>query len=32
MTLTFDMEPVESELRKLKLLTTIGGGKIPANE
>jgi len=26
------MEPVESELRKLKLLTTIGGGKIPANE
>jgi hypothetical protein len=31
MTLTFDMKPVESELRKLKLLTTIGG-KIPANE
>jgi DNA-binding MltR family transcriptional regulator len=29
MTLTFDMEPVESEVRKLKLLTTIGGGKIP---
>jgi DNA-binding MltR family transcriptional regulator len=29
MTLTFDIEPVESEVRKLKLLTTIGGGKIP---
>jgi hypothetical protein len=29
MTLTFDLEPVESEVRKLKLLTSMGGGKIP---
>ena len=29
MPLTFDLNPVESEIRKLKLLTSIGGGKIP---
>lgn len=29
MPLSFDLEPVESEIRKLKLLTSIGGGKIP---
>jgi DNA-binding MltR family transcriptional regulator len=29
MTLTFDMQPVESEVRKLRLLTSMGGGKIP---
>ena len=29
MPLSFDLRPVESEIRKLKLLTSIGGGKIP---
>jgi len=29
MSLSFDLEPIVSELRKLKLLTSIGGGKIP---
>ncbi len=29
MPLSFELQQVESEVRKLKLLTTIGGGKIP---
>jgi hypothetical protein len=29
MPLSFDMQPVESAVRSLKLLTSIGGGKIP---
>jgi hypothetical protein len=29
MPLSFDLQPVEDEVRKLKLLTSIGGGKIP---
>jgi hypothetical protein len=29
MPLSFDLEPVELEIRKLKLLTSIGGGRIP---
>jgi hypothetical protein len=29
MPLSLDMQPIESEIRGLKLLTSIGGGKIP---
>jgi DNA-binding MltR family transcriptional regulator len=29
MPLSFDMQPVESEVRRLKLVTSIGGGPIP---
>jgi DNA-binding MltR family transcriptional regulator len=31
MPLSFDLEPVKSEIRRLKLLTSTGGGKIPGS-